>query len=77
MIFFIASWVDDQQLNYVNVALTAPGRLILNISFWVAINKSSVHDCKTGQECRGLNRDWDFNHCCQKSELSTLDSQIG
>ena len=71
----IASWVDDRQrLNYVNIyAYIAPDELIPKRPFLlrVAINKSSgrVTIVKQGQECRGLNREWDF-------ELTVLPEEI-
>jgi hypothetical protein len=71
----IASWVDDRQrLNYVNVyAYTAPDEFIPFRPFILrlAINKSAgrVTIVKKGQECRGLNRVWDF-------ELTLLPGEI-
>jgi hypothetical protein len=62
----IASWVDDRQrLNYVNIyAYIAPDEFFPQRPFLlrVAINKSSgrVTPVKQKQECRGLNRGWDF-----------------
>jgi hypothetical protein len=71
----IASWVDEQKrLNYVNIyAHTAPDAFIPKRPFLlrVAINKSAgrVTIVKQGQECRGLNREWDF-------ELTLLPEEI-
>ncbi|WP_017317527.1 hypothetical protein [Mastigocladopsis repens] len=71
----IAFWVDGRQrLNYVNVyAYTAPDELIPLRPFILrlAINKSAgrVTIVKKGQECRGLNRVWDF-------ELTLLPGEI-
>lgn len=71
----IASWVDERQrLNYVNVyAYTAPDHFIPNRPFIlrVAINKGAgkVTMVKPRQECRGLNREWDF-------ELTVLPEEI-
>ena len=71
----IAFWVDERQrLNYINIyAYTAPDEFIPKRPFLLrmAINKSagSVTIVKYGQECRGLNREWDF-------ELTVLPEEI-
>ncbi|ARV58463.1 hypothetical protein BZZ01_07250 [Nostocales cyanobacterium HT-58-2] len=71
----IASWVDNKQrLNYVNVyAYTAPDELIPLRPFILrlAINKSAgrIAIVTKGQECRGMNRVWDF-------ELTLLPGEI-
>ncbi|AFY34702.1 hypothetical protein [Calothrix sp. PCC 7507] len=71
----IASWVDGRQrLNYVNVyAYTAPDDFVPFRPFILrlAINKSAdrVIAAKNGQECRGMNRLWNF-------ELTVLPKEI-
>ena len=71
----IASWIDHRQrLNYVNVyAYTAPDEFIPLRPFILrlAINKSAdrIMMGKKEQECRGLNRVWDF-------ELTVLPKEI-
>lgn len=71
----IASWVDDRQrINYVNVyPYTAPDKFIPKrpLVLRVAINKSAgrVMLVKPGPECRGFNREWDF-------ELTLLPEEI-
>lgn len=71
----IASWVDaHKRLNYVNIyAHTAPDIFVPKRPFLlrVAVNKSAgtITTVRHGQECFGLNKDWNF-------ELTLLPEEI-